>query len=170
MASRQCRHHASGGTFLSAIEIREALRVDDIENIRVLFREYADEVKESRCFDAFAQELANLPGNYSPPQGALLLAAEGDDILGCVGVRPLRAEICELKRLYVRPAQRGRSVGRRLAEAAFSAALRKGYRWMRLDTLPRMTEAQHLYRSLQFREVQGEGASNDVIYFERRLS
>jgi ribosomal protein S18 acetylase RimI-like enzyme len=117
--------------------------------VRELFAEYARAVDEPRCFPGFERELAGLPGEY----GTLILAREGGEAVGCVGVRRLAPGTAEIKRLYVRPGYRGRDCGRRLAEAAIAAARRSGCARVVLDTLPKMTQAQALYRSLGFRET-----------------
>jgi putative acetyltransferase len=122
----------------------------DADTVRGLFLEYAQSLGFSLCFQGFDRELALLPGDYVPPRGCLLLAKAGDAAAGCVGVRPLDAGLCEMKRLYVRPAYRGVKLGRRLAEAAVAAARTLGYRAVLLDTLPAMRAARGLYASLGF--------------------
>jgi ribosomal protein S18 acetylase RimI-like enzyme len=126
-----------------------AAAMSDLAEVGVLFREYADSLPFSLAFQDFDRELAELPGAYAPPGGALLLVRSA----GCVGLRPLEGETCEMKRLYVRPAARGRGIGRRLAEAAVSEARRLGYARMRLDSTPGMEAAQALYIELGFREI-----------------
>ena len=101
------------------------------------------------CFQGFAEELATLPGSYT----SILIAGEEGEALGCVALRPHGDADAEMKRLYVRPAGRGRGLGRRLAERAIEEARRAGSRRIVLDTLPQMKEAQALYRSLGFREI-----------------
>lgn len=129
----------------------------DIGTIRELFLEYRDELGVSLCFQGFDEELATLPGAYAGPRGALLLLKEGDEVAGCVGLRPLPGDsggdACEMKRLYVRPAFRGRGGGRQLAEAAIAAARQTGHGRICLDTLARMTAAQALYAGLGFRDI-----------------
>lgn len=126
----------------------------DLEDIRVLFREYADSLGVDLGYQGFEDELAQLPGAYAPPGGTLLLARGSEGTVGCVGVRPFEPGIAEMKRLYVRDTGRGLGVGRRLAEAAIRFARGAGYRCMRLDTLPQMTRARDLYAALGFRAIE----------------
>jgi ribosomal protein S18 acetylase RimI-like enzyme len=122
--------------------------------VRRLFRAYAEWLEVDLCFQDFERELAQLPGAYAPPSGRLLIARVGDELAGCVGLRPLEPGVCEMKRLWVEPGFAGRGIGRALAEGIVAAARQIGYRRMRLDTIPaRMPAAQHLYASLGFREI-----------------
>ena len=114
--------------------------------MRELLAEYARMVDEPCCFADFERELAGLPGGYR-----LFLA---DDAAGCVAVRLLATDTAEMKRLYVRPAYRGRGLGRELAAAAIAAARGAGCARIVLDTLPKMHEAIALYGFLGFREIQ----------------
>jgi len=104
-------------------------------------------------FQQFDAELAALPGDYAPPGGRLLLAVEKEQAAGCVALHALGGTVCEMKRLYIRPAFRGRGVGRALAAAIIAAARQMGYTAMRLDTVPSMQAAIALYESLGFRPI-----------------
>jgi GNAT superfamily N-acetyltransferase len=125
--------------------LAEATAVADVAVVRELFAEYARLVDEPCCFVDFEHELASLPGEYR-----LFLA---DEAAGCVALRLLNPETAEMKRLYVRSAHRGKGLGRALAEAAITAAREAGCGRIVLDTLPKMREAQALYRALRFKEI-----------------
>jgi ribosomal protein S18 acetylase RimI-like enzyme len=135
------------------LEIRPATSADEIETARTLFREYAAGLEVDLSFQNFDEELATLPGGYAPPDGRLLLAWDGAEAAGCVALRRFAESVGEMKRLYVRPAWRGATLGRALAETIIAEARAAGYATLRLDTLPTMTAAQNLYRALGFREI-----------------
>ena len=125
-----------------------------LRDARVLFLEYASTLGFDLEFQGFGREVAALPGDYAPPRGALLLAMEGEVAVGCVALRALDDLVCEMKRLYVRPGLRKRGVGRLLCDALIARAQNLGYATMKLDTVPVMTEAIALYRSLGFAPVE----------------
>ncbi|MBI5014799.1 MAG: GNAT family N-acetyltransferase [Deltaproteobacteria bacterium] len=157
--------------------MREATQ-HDIPAVRVLLREYAAWLADPEWlgvdlgFQNFEEELRDLPGCYAPPHGGLLVAEVAGVLDGCVGFRRLDLGVCEMKRLYVRPARRGSGLGRRLVSAILAAARRAGYRTMRLDTLPVMQAAQTLYRSLGFCEIQPyyDSPVPGTVYMERDLT
>jgi putative acetyltransferase len=128
--------------------IRSASQAD-LDEIRVMMREYAAWLEVDLCFQNFEDELAGLPGDYAPPRGRLLIAESA----GCVALRAINEETCEMKRLYVRPEYRGSGLGRRLIVAIMDEARAIGYARMRLDTMPKMDSAQRLYASLGFRDI-----------------
>ncbi len=119
----------------------------------MLLLEYTESLGVDLSFQNVDQELSEFPGSYILPSGALLLAARSGKLAGSVAMRKLDGASCEMKRLYVRPGSRGFGVGRALAIAVIDAARDRGYRQMRLDTLPGMDDAQGLYRTLGFREI-----------------
>ncbi len=125
-----------------------------IPEVRLLFLEYADSLKVPLDFQNFDEELNSLPGAYTPPTGCLLLAISDQEFAGCVALRQLEKNICEMKRLFVRPQWRGTKLGRILAETIIQRARDGGYQFMRLDTLPSMDRAQKLYSSLGFYEIE----------------
>lgn len=135
------------------LRIVDALAVDGLLKARCLFEEYAASIGIDLCFQGFDDELATLPGSYAPPDGRLLLALYEDELAGCVALRKLDKDTCEMKRLYVRPAFRKLGVGRELAHHIIREATSARYRRMRLDSLPSMTSALQLYRELGFREI-----------------
>lgn len=118
-----------------------------------LFREYAASMGLDLSFQGFAEELAGLPGKYAPPEGRLILARVQNADAGCVALRKIGDNTCEMKRLYVRPGFQGRGIGKALARCVIEEARGIGYRQMLLDTLASMHSAIDLYRSLGFTET-----------------
>lgn len=136
------------------IQIVQASSEREIAQVRELFAEYAAALGVDLCFQDFEQELAGLPGKYAPPDGSLLIAKEEGQAAGCVALRKIGDGIGEMKRLYLRPALRGKGLGRYLALAIIQEARKIGYHRLRLDTLPTMQEARALYLSLGFKEIE----------------
>jgi ribosomal protein S18 acetylase RimI-like enzyme len=140
---------------------------DDADALRALFREYAAWLGPEGWLSDLEAELAALPGGYD----AIFLARDGEEVIGCVALRPLEDGACEMKRLYVRPGGRRSGVGRALAEAIVEEARLLGYRTMRLDTLPTMDAARALYVSLGFTETEryNDNPVEGVLFFELQL-
>jgi putative acetyltransferase len=130
--------------------IVEAIDGPHIVLVRGLIEEYAESIGYDLCFQGFDNEMATLPGDYRRPRGRLLLALDGSEPAGCVALRPLEPEVCEMKRLYVRPSYRGTGLGHQLAERIVEEGRAAGYTRMRLDTLVTMRRARALYTELGF--------------------
>jgi ribosomal protein S18 acetylase RimI-like enzyme len=128
-----------------------------LEATRQIFSDYAEQLGIDLCFQNFEAELADLPGGYAPPQGALLLALVDGEVAGCCALRALDTvdypNASEMKRLFVRKAFRRFGLGRQLAEAALDAARVAGYHSVLLDTLDDMESARALYAELGFAEI-----------------
>lgn len=154
------------------VEVVMVVERADLESVRTLFREYANQLHFIECFQDFGTELSQLPGEYGPPTGSLLLARHRDDPAGCVALRKLDDGVCEMKRLYVRPAYRGHGIGRRLVERIVADARALGYERMRLDTLPEMREARTLYESFGFRRIEAyrQYPVSGVLFYELDLA
>jgi ribosomal protein S18 acetylase RimI-like enzyme len=143
-----------------------------IAEARELFLEYAQSLGFSLCFQSFDKELAELPGDYAPPDGRLLLAEYNGDLAGCVALHKLEPGVCEMKRLYLRPQFRGKGLGRNLAEHIAAEARHSGYQHMRLDTVePIMKDAVAMYRKLGFKEIAPyrENPIAGAMYMELKL-
>jgi ribosomal protein S18 acetylase RimI-like enzyme len=149
-----------------------ASSAEQIEQVRRLFLEYAASLNFSLCFQSFDEEVTNLPGSYTPPDGCLFLLLHDGRAAGCVALRRLDERTCEMKRLYVRPEARGHGYGRVLTERVIAAARNIGYERMRLDTVPSsMKDAVELYRRMGFREIPPYRANpiEGALYMELSL-
>ena len=150
----------AGGVYPKLTQREFPLRIiqvhsqEGIQQVKFLFSEYASSLDFDLSFQNFEDELANLPGEYSPPGGAILLAYYEESAAGCVAMRKLAEDVCEMKRLYVRQAFRGKKIGKALSVAIIEEAKKRGYSRMRLDTVPSMKEAIQLYRNLGFKETR----------------
>jgi len=150
----------------------QAESAPQIAQARELFLEYAQSLGFSLCFQNFDQELAELPGDYAPPAGRLLLAEFDAQVAGCVALHKLDSTICEMKRLYLRPQFRGKGLGRLLAEKIIVEARGIGYQRMRLDTVePVMKDAVAMYRRFGFNEIAPyrPNPNPGVLYLELQL-
>lgn len=154
------------------LQTSQAMSADQISQARELFLEYAQSLGFSLCFQNFDKELAELPGDYAPPEGRLLLAEFEAQLAGCVALHKLELGICEMKRLYLRPRFRGKGLGGILAHRIISEARSIGYKRMRLDTVePVMKDAVAMYRRLGFREIAAycENPIAGALYMELLL-
>jgi len=136
------------------LRIHSAISVRELDQIRNLFIEYSNSLEFDLSFQDFQKELDDLPGDYAAPSGRLLLGFYDSDPAGCVALRRISDEICEMKRLFVRPQCRGLGIGKALATKVIEEAREIGYRRIRLDTVPAMQTAIELYVSLGFREIE----------------
>ena len=156
----------------SQIDLIQATLPEHIEQARSLFLEYGSSLAFSLCFQSFDEELKSLPGAYGPPTGSLLLARYAGHAAGGVALRKLEAGICEMKRLYVRPGDRGRRLGRLLVERIIAEARIIGYERIRLDTIESaMQDAIALYRKMGFHEIAPYSAIpiEHALWMELRL-
>src|SRR5687768_11467319 len=133
---------------VDAMRISEARSTSDLDTARELFSEYAAGLTIDLSFQHFSNELGRIGEMYAPPRGCVLLAWRGPVAAGCVALRPFQDQVCEMKRLYVRPEARGQRLGHALADAVIERARTLGYERMVLDTLESMTAARTLYESL----------------------
>ncbi|HEV8459541.1 MAG TPA: GNAT family N-acetyltransferase [Gaiellaceae bacterium] len=138
---------------MAAAPLVAHMNMSELDMVRELMRAYADSLPFDLDFQGFDRELSELPGDYAPPRGALLVARVDGRVGGCVALRHLDGDACEMKRLFVSPAARGRGIGRLLAEGIIGEARRLGYARIRLDTTPGMEAAQALYEQLGFKEI-----------------
>jgi putative acetyltransferase len=147
-------HRGGGRDHRNEIDLIQATLPEHIEQARSLFVEYGSSLGFSLCFQSFDEELRSLPGAYAPPNGRLLLARYAGHAAGCIALRPLQSGVCEMKRLYVRPGDRGLGLGRMLVDRLIAEARAIGYERMRLDTVgSAMQDAVALYRRLGFKEI-----------------
>ena len=143
-----------------------------LETVRQLFLEYADELQENLCFQSFDAELKDPLKKYGPPRGALFIAYWNEEPAGCIALQPLKEEgVCEMKRLYVKPAFRKYGIGRSLVEQLITESYQLGYTEMRLDTLERLKPAISLYKNLGFENTQAynENPLSGVVYMEKKI-
>ncbi|MEQ8322701.1 MAG: GNAT family N-acetyltransferase [Rhodospirillales bacterium] len=157
-----------------AFDIAPARSGEDIETTREMFSEYQQWLNVDLCFQDFENELAGLPGKYQPPAGEIYIARDQGAVAGIIAVRPVGdpdEKMCEMKRLYVRPAWRGRGLGRQLAELVIGFAGKAGYRRMVLDTLPQLETAKSMYARMGFGEIAPyyHNPLPGVVYMEKLL-
>lgn len=157
---------------MADISIIQATSDRDIATARELFREYEHWLGLDLCFQGFEQELADLPGKYSMPDGRLLLATIDGETAGCVAMRRFTADSAEMKRLFVRESARGNGVGKRLLDVIITAAADEHYAAIYLDTFPpKMGTAVELYRRAGFVETNAyyDNPFDDVLFMRLDL-
>ncbi len=145
--------------------------IEELEEVRNIFIEYAEFLQVDLCFQDFEKELQTLHQVYSPPQGCIILAKLNGKTLGCIALKPIGEGICEMKRLFVRSEGRGTGLGRKLVEELIRFAKESAYKSMKLDTVAKLKEAIALYRSVGFVETAPYvyNPLSDVLYFELKL-
>lgn len=150
------------------MDIKIKLAYDEIENIKLLFEEYTKMLGEDLTFQDYESELKNLPGKYQLPEGRLYTAYFENQLAGCVALRCLKENKCEMKRLYVRSKYRSKKIGKLLAQKVIEDARAIGYKSMVLDTLGSLKSAVYLYKNLGFQQIQPYyyNPLKDVLYFE----
>jgi ribosomal protein S18 acetylase RimI-like enzyme len=154
------------------MKILQVESFEEIEEARRLFREYEAWLDVDLCFQSFKEELKNLPGKYAAPTGRLLLAFADEKIAGCIALRKIDDETCEMKRLFVREDFRGSGAGKKLIEKLIAEARALGYKRMLLDTLPdKMPKAVALYRFYGFRQIAPyyDNPHKDTLFMEKVL-
>jgi ribosomal protein S18 acetylase RimI-like enzyme len=136
------------------LDFKYVVGEDMLEEIKQLFMEYAQSLDIDLAFQGFETELKTLPGKYGPPDGALILASVDGKGAGCIALRRISDDICEMKRLYIREIYRGLGIGKALISMLVDEAKKLDYRYIRLDTLETMKEAQNLYSSIGFYDIE----------------
>jgi GNAT superfamily N-acetyltransferase len=168
------------------VNISQAQTHEQLEAVRHLMRAFIEwhyhrhhESRDliDRYFDPvkFDNELADLPGDFAPPRGRLLVATDGENVAGCVALHDLGDDVCEMKRMFVHSAFHGQGVGLALGEAIILEAKTIGYHSMRLDTGPKQNEAQGLYRRLGFEPIPAyyeldDEMKNWLIFMQRSMT
>jgi len=153
------------------MKIRKA-EIHEMDIVRRLFEEYAEELNVDLCFQNFRKELDELPGVYSEPDGVILFLENNSlGIVGVVALKRLEEGVCEMKRLYLKPAVRKNGNGRKLAETVLNEARKKQYKVIKLDTIQRLETAVNIYKSMGFEETDAYNYNPDatVLYFKKEL-
>ena len=158
-------------SMLEIIQITNKSNPEQIEQVKALFREYANWLSVDLSFQRFEEEMLALPDNYSAPEGALFLAKVNGLPAGCVAVRRFDNSTCEMKRLFVRDAYKGHGVGKALAAKAIEAGKELGYQRMLLDTLAHMRPAIELYTALGFQPIAAyyDNPISNAVYLSMML-
>ena len=142
------------GQLVPMVSVRKATFPQDETEVLSIWREFVASPSVDLGFQGYEDEFANLPGKYGAPTGCLLLGTVVGSVQGCVGFRRVNTEICEMKRLYVRPSARGHGLGRRLVEDLIAEARNAGYGEIRLDVLAEFEAARKLYTDMGFEPAE----------------
>lgn len=145
--------------------------LEELEEVREIFIEYANFLQVDLCFQNFEKELQTLHQVYFPPLGCIILAKDEKKVVGCIALKPIGEDICEMKRLYVKPNARGKALGKQLVEELIHFAKEAGYKTMKLDTITSLKEAIKLYRSKGFIETDAYvyNPLPEVLYLQLSL-
>lgn len=145
--------------------------LEELEEVREIFVEYANFLQVDLCFQNFEKELQTLHQVYFPPLGCIILAKDEKKVVGCIALKPIGEDICEMKRLYVKPAARGKALGKQLVEELIHFAKEAGYKTMKLDTITSLKDAIKLYRSKGFIETDAYvyNPLPEVLYLQLSL-
>lgn len=156
---------------MKKIAIEKISSEQDLEDVKQLFREYANFLQVDLCFQGFEAELAKLPAKYAEPEGSIFLAKVNGQPAGCIALWKLEEGVCEMKRLFVKPEFQGLGLGKQLVNILLEEAKNKGYIKMKLDTLRRLQSANYLYKSLDFIETlpYNFNPEEDIVYFEKAI-
>ena len=158
------------------LEIKEGYEFKN--ELKKLFTEYTDLVIEGdKTFEEylkiqhFDQEILHLEDKYGKPDGRIYVAFFEGKLAGCVGLKKIDNEICEMKRLYVRPEFRGKHIGNILAEKIIDEAKKTGYKSMVLDTFPFLSAAIKMYKNMGFYEIEqyNDSPMKDAVYLKLDL-
>lgn len=154
------------------IDFKPAETRQDFKDAKDLFKQYAKSLPVDLSFQNFTNEMKEIHKQYNNPTGALLLAYLNEKAIGCVALRQFDNSIAELKRMYIQPEYRQLKIGKRFLKWAIDIAKNLHYKSIRLDTLPTMTEAQHLYRSFGFNEIQPYyfNPVKGTVFMEKKLN
>ena len=145
--------------------------LEELEEVREIFVEYANFLQVDLCFQNFEKELQTLHQVYFPPLGCIILAKDEKKVVGCIALKPIGEDICEMKRLYVKPSARGKALGKQLVEELIHFAKGAGYKTMKLDTITSLKDAIKLYRSKGFTETDAYvyNPLPEVLYLQLSL-
>jgi N-acetylglutamate synthase-like GNAT family acetyltransferase len=144
---------------------------EEILKAKELIIEYIKWLNQDLAFQNIDDELINFPQKYKKPEGMFIIAKDNDNVVGCVGLKKLAENICEMKRLFVNDKYKGKGIGKKLVEIIIEEAKNKNYKKMRLDTLKTMESALKIYYNNNFYEIEPyyNNPNNDVVSIERIL-